>query len=321
MNRVKMQGPSRTPNAIMSAFMISTESYWHASTFGSFRYRENPIPKDCHKQVDIAVRALMSNESGVVFAERSEMCEHQFISRLQDPSFRAGSGRIALIFTNSDDNIHSYIQRTLRKFLPNMRVCYGNNMARSAYPDVFHALPLGLASHHWAPFNRRVYETDIRRARTTALPWVERSSKVLVFDTEASNSQKNTRLKWLRKLRNDSFARLTTMVESRVSFHEMMRLCARHKFVFSPPGVGFDAFRTWEIVAIGSVPVVIDDERMDLRLFDDFRTVRLPNVIHAFTPTDLETRMNAVSDATDEYPAALYTSFWQDRWWRHLKDT
>ena len=36
----------------------------------------------------------------------------------------------------------------------------------------------------------------------------------------------------------------------------------------SPPGNGYDCFRTWEALGVGTVPIVHDDGVFDMRLFD-----------------------------------------------------
>ena len=194
--------------------------------------------------------------------------------------------------------------------------CYDRSV-----PKTFHPLPLGLASHHWAPFNRRIYETDIRLARTRAPPWVKRYSRVLIFDIDNIDTSldKKTRSKWLRKLRNESFAPLITRITSRVPFETMINLCAQHKYVLSLPGVGYDSFRTWEVLAIGSVPVVVNHGSMDPRLFEHFPVVRIMDHVNSFTPVALEAQLKAFRKTDEAYPPALHTSFWIDRWWQHLE--
>ena len=35
-----------------------------------------------------------------------------------------------------------------------------------------------------------------------------------------------------------------------------LRTIARSRFVICPPGIGFDTYRMWEVIALGSIPVV-----------------------------------------------------------------
>uniref|UniRef100_A0A7S4GEE5 Exostosin GT47 domain-containing protein n=1 Tax=Eutreptiella gymnastica TaxID=73025 RepID=A0A7S4GEE5_9EUGL len=59
----------------------------------------------------------------------------------------------------------------------------------------------------------------------------------------------------------------------------------RHKFVLSPPGDGWDAFRTWEILYIGRVPVV--SQVLPDRLYDDL-PVHIVTNWSAFAKEELE---------------------------------
>jgi len=139
--------------------MVSAEAYLHVSTRGMFRYRSSLGAPHCWKEVNETVKAL-SLEGGleVIFAERSEMCEPQLFERLQSLAFHPGTVQFVLIFVNADGQLHGSTQDKLMKWLPNMQACYTNNLAHTARPDVFYPMPLGLASHHWAPYNRVVYE-------------------------------------------------------------------------------------------------------------------------------------------------------------------
>ena len=51
---------------------------------------------------------------------------------------------------------------------------------------------------------------------------------------------------------------------------EYYETLARYAFVLSPPGNGFDAFRTWEALAVGVVPIVLNASALgfDTRLYD-----------------------------------------------------
>ena len=91
-------------------------------------------------------------------------------------------------------------------------------------------------------------------------------------------------------------------------------MTGQHKFVLSAPGMGYDAFRTWETLARGSIPVVLALPSMDQRLFDGFPVVRLPANISQITPALLEQWL-AVAQEPVEHVSGLYLSHWQDRWW------
>ena len=55
-------------------------------------------------------------------------------------------------------------------------------------------------------------------------------------------------------LKNVEYA--DTIVE-RVSRQQIWQLYAQYEFVVSPPGNGLDCHRTWEVLALGSIPIVM----------------------------------------------------------------
>ena len=316
----------RTDGMAVQPLMVSAEAYLHASTRGMFRYRSSLGAPHCWKEVNETVKAL-SLEGGleVIFAERSEMCELQLFERLQSLAFHPGTVQFVLIFVNADGQLHGSTQDKLMKWLPNMQACYTNNLAHTARPDVFYPMPLGLASHHWAPYNRVVYEPVLRRFRAISLPWSGRSSKVLMYAGEArvhspgGPSRKPTRLKLLKHLSSAEFAALVDPVFERVKFEQVLQKTGEHRFVLSPPGVGYDAFRTWETLAMGSIPVVVVLPWMDQRLFDGFPVVRLPHNFSKITPSYLGQLLEEAKAPKEPIPG-LYVTHWQNRWWEHLQD-
>ena len=48
----------------------------------------------------------------------------------------------------------------------------------------------------------------------------------------------------------------------------MLSTMAEYAFVLSPLGNGYDCFRTWEIFAMGSIPIVVNDEAFNMRVYD-----------------------------------------------------
>ena len=64
------------------------------------------------------------------------------------------------------------------------------------------------------------------------------------------------------------------------------RLHGEYGFVLCPPGNGIDTHRTWEALALRSIPIVIRSSRLADRLYeglpvvlvDSFREVTLPNL-------------------------------------------
>ena len=212
------------------------------------------------------------------------------MERLQSPGFRPGNVSSVLVFVNSDSNLDADLQHRLLTLLPTMQACYATNLMRPTRPDIFYPIPLGLASHHYTPYDRVVYEPVLRRFRASAPRWAERSSQLLMFAWESlpkhavTLGRKKHRAQLLAHLMAKQFARDVRPIERRVSFEEALAMTGQHKFVLSAPGMGYDAFRTWETLAMGSIPVVLALPSMDQRLFDGFPVVRLPANISQITP-------------------------------------
>jgi hypothetical protein len=81
---------------------------------------------------------------------------------------------------------------------------------------------------------------------------------------------------------------------------------SRHRFVFCPPGFGYDCHRTWEVLALGSVPILIRSEVSDL--FQD-----LPVIV-----VDSIGDLSAVALAEFKYPDSwpvekLSARYWLDK--------
>lgn len=52
---------------------------------------------------------------------------------------------------------------------------------------------------------------------------------------------------------------------------------SRYMFDVSPPGHGFDCFRTWEALALGMIPIVLGGTHLDATLFAELPVVRVAN--------------------------------------------
>merc|ERR1712118_627215 len=128
---------------------------------------------------------------------------------------------------------------------------------------------------------------------------------------------KEHRLRLMKHLDSDRFASIIRPVRERIKFEHVLQQTGQHKFVLSPPGVGYDAFRTWETLAMGSIPVVLELPWMDQRVYDGFPVVRLPYNFSQITPQYLLQRLEE-AQAPMEPISKLYLTHWQHKWWNHL---
>jgi mannosyltransferase OCH1-like enzyme len=77
-------------------------------------------------------------------------------------------------------------------------------------------------------------------------------SDISVNSNDRFGSQRRNLSQLLRTCDPDTVCTINT----RVSRQEIWRMYAEHEFVVSPPGNGLDCHRTWEVLAMGSVPIV-----------------------------------------------------------------
>ena len=57
-----------------------------------------------------------------------------------------------------------------------------------------------------------------------------------------------------------------TLTSDRVTFEENLSLMKRHKFVISPLGNGRDCHRHWEALLVGTVPIIVHDESLEVAM-------------------------------------------------------
>eukprot|EP00435_Cladocopium_sp_Y103_P019907 s2627_g4.t2 len=82
---------------------------------------------------------------------------------------------------------------------------------------------------------------------------------------------------------DQEFGTLVRVVRTRLDFAGFLALLAEHQTVLSPPGRGHDCYRTWQALAVGTVPLVVADPCFDDRLYtplgrtvDTIRTIPGP---------------------------------------------
>ena len=61
----------------------------------------------------------------------------------------------------------------------------------------------------------------------------------------------------------EEYEDLVCVVTRQLELKEFLTLVSEHQCVLSPPGRGYDCGRTWQAVAVGTVPLVVDDALLD----------------------------------------------------------
>merc|ERR1712217_944545 len=117
-------------------------------------------------------------------------------------------------------------------------------------------------------------EALLTQIRNNAKPWALRDRRLLVTPMQA------TRLRsiYLGSLSAPEYDDLVRVVSESLSFEDFLYLLSEHQSVLSPPGKGHDCFRTWQAIAVGTVPLVVNDPSFDPRLYDHCGACLMPSI-------------------------------------------
>ena len=193
--------------------------------------------------------------------------------------------------------------------LPGLKACYVHNLTRCDGPhaELFFPLPLGAM-----PINSMEQGDQLlSRVRAEAPPFAERDRRLLVAPMKLNSRQ---RARYLDLLQRPEFAPHVRIVASeRLPLAEFLALISQHQCTLSPPGRGYDCFRTWQALAVGTVPLVPEDPVYDARLFE-LGPRRLPPP-DRLTPTGLAEVLGALT-APDETSTQI--GYWEQRWAAHF---
>merc|ERR1712125_304427 len=112
---------------------------------------------------------------------------------------------------------------------------------------------------------------------------------------------------------------LVCIVSEQVSFESFLTLMSKHQSTLSPPGKGHDCFRTWQAIAVGTVPLVVDDPMFDPRLYAHAGSVLIPHP-DDLTPEVLRQVLLNIRDPV-ELSSNLDLRHWEAVWSSHLPQT
>lgn len=202
--------------------------------------------------------------------------------------------------------------------VPHLRACFANNLHVALRPEVFLPMPIGLPHHSDGLHRGRLRgagegEAAIDRTRQAARPWELRDSRLLV--TPMSGNR--LRGRFLDVLSQPEYRHLVRIVKGRMDYEAFLNLLAEHRCALSPPGKGFDCYRTWQAIAVGTAPIVVEDATFDMRLFSDWGLPAVP-VADCLTPGSLELALGSATDPKDLYHR-LGIDFWSERWSSFLR--
>ena len=253
---------------------------------------------------------LNSSEGRVVFVERGRGSRlHDLLSAIAS---RPQGGAVVLLLAGEDAPLTMREQEKLLQS-PRISKCYATNLHKTARPDFFVPLPLGVPYHkvHPLSFGLRRIEAGVQKI----VPWAQRENKLLVFKMGDSHP---FRAKYSALLAKARFKRLVYFVTEYVQHAEMMELLGKYRAVLSPPGVGYDCFRTWEALHLGAVPFVTLDGAFDERLFDGSGAVVIPSPSE-LTAEILEASLRAVKSPAELADGTVRMRTWTSRWTNDLR--
>jgi len=148
------------------------------------------------------------------------------------------------------------------------------------------------------------------KAKQHTLPWNERSTKLLVGPMDLMSNF--LRRQYLSVLRKPEYKTLVHIVDTPMELQQYLKLVGQHRAVLSLPGRGYDCPRTWEALALGTVPLVFKDPVYDQRLFAQSGAQYIP-ALDDLTVRSLGRAMTKVQDP-GRHSDRLLVSTWADNW-------
>jgi hypothetical protein len=188
-----------------------------------------------------------------------------------------------------------------------LAICFATNL--HAVPPLmnparFRPLPLGVM-----PNNKACnHEATVQAVRARARPWWQRDRRLLVPPMAAKS---RARRDYLGVLSQPQFAHLVVVWSGpkRLSFEAFLELMSAHRAVLSPPGGGYDCFRTWQALAVGAAPLVVDDPTFDRRLFHGTGAACVP-ALACLTAASLADVLDALADPAGLAGGAVRLDTW-----------
>ncbi len=108
------------------------------------------------------------------------------------------------------------------------------------------SLPLGLENSMWGTNKKEEMKMNM------AVGYVRNE---LVFMCHAINTNKDERQKVFDLFKDKDWVTVGNYEGNRKGFNLYFKELCRHKFIFNPPGNGFDNHRMWEAWYLGCIPI------------------------------------------------------------------
>jgi len=218
-----------------------------------------------------------------------------------------------LVSVNTDDPVTAQHRDRVSKFAP-IRAFFGQNMQIGLGNHKIFPLPLGLPWHTSSypiigtngQIGALVEQQTIFDIRSKLVVGnITKKPKILWCGERGSNRPK--REEFIKALLSapgfDGLEECTAPIPP----NQYMEVLAMYAFVLSPPGVGYDCYRHWQALAVGTVPIIWRDNEYDNRLFDDTKSwlVNTPNEVVLDFDNKLQWALQPLQSATLPNPLSL----------------
>lgn len=180
----------------------------------------------------------------------------------------------------------------------------------------FVPMPIGLdyhtlkihSGHTWGPqITPKAQESMLFGKAKSAPAFAKRVNKGLFIGSASSPERGSI----INTLSSSSFVDVKPNNLNRGAFWAE---CGSYKFVMSPVGHGADCHRTWEVLALGSIPVV-SDRLHDLYDSNGINVVQLREGewSQLDSPAVQQKFKDAVARHVDGVPSSMYLKYWLDK--------
>jgi len=176
-----------------------------------------------------------------------------------------------IVSVNGDAPFDPPLQERICKY-PQIKAVFAQNLMVSNVNcnDRIFPLPLGLSMHYDLPYHPvGIQEYHFILRKLQVLQRKPKLPKIMIpyMKMHARHAQGSSGKS--RKQFVDEFLDMPQVdVFDKMDYFEMLSTMAEYAFVLSPLGNGYDCFRTWEILAMGSIPIVIYDEAFHMGVYD-----------------------------------------------------
>lgn len=296
-------------NRYMACTTITVETFW--SRTDSWRHS----PKLCRyrelrKEERFQVAKAYGQRVGVALTERGEPAvvgvELPYLDGFVEGVHSTLSVPFIFLALSGGDEPVTAEQQQRIAALPQLRACFAHNLHAPRDTDTFHPMPLGLPPFREA---NTTLELLLSHVLNCSPPWVERDCRLLLPPMRRTN---RLRKQYAEVLSGEAYRDLVHVVNRHLSLQDFLQLLGGHKAVLSPPGRGYDCFRTWQAIAVGTVPLVVADAAFDGRLFEAAGPAYIPR------PADLRPELlrALLSELDDPAPCAhrLDVNYWRSAW-------